>query len=112
MNQSGERYGKDGMRQGRTLAELQAKLRSLMPELADRYQVKSIALFGSYVRREQDPDSDLEVLVTFHEPPGLLKFLQLEYYLSDVLGVKVDLVMRDGLKPRIGERILREAMPV
>jgi len=95
-----------------TLTELQEKLRSLMPELADRYQVESIALFGSYVRGEQGPDSDLDVLVTFREPPGLLKFLQLEYYLSDTLGVKVDLVMKEGLKPRIGEHILREAMPV
>jgi len=96
----------------RSLTKLQDKIRSLTPVLADHYQVESIALFGSYVREEQRPDSDLDMLVTFRETPSLFKFLQLEYYLSDALGVKVDLVMKDALKPRIGERILSEAMPV
>ncbi|MFQ6058331.1 MAG: nucleotidyltransferase family protein [Anaerolineae bacterium] len=96
----------------RSLSELQDKIRSLVLVLADRYQVESIALFGSYVRQEQRPGSDLDMLVTFREAPSLFQFLQLEYYLSDTLGVKVDLVMKDGLKPRIGERILSEAMPI
>jgi uncharacterized protein len=51
-------------------------------------------------------------LVTFAEPPGLLTFLALENYLTDVLGVKVDLVMREALKPAIGEHVLRELVPV
>ncbi|MFQ6100555.1 MAG: nucleotidyltransferase family protein [Anaerolineae bacterium] len=83
-----------------------------MPLIERWYEVESLALFGSCVRREQRPDSDLDFLVTFREPPSLLKFLQLENYLTDVLGVKVDLVMREALKRRIGERILKEAVPV
>lgn len=80
--------------------------------LAAHYQVQSLGIFGSYVRREQHSDSDLDVLVTFYEPPSLLKFIALENYLSDLLGVKVDLVMQDALKPNIGRHILREVIRV
>ncbi len=94
------------------LSEVRHALRSLLPVLAERYQVASIALFGSYVRAEQRPESDLDVLVTFHQTPSLFGFIRLEQFLSDQLGVRVDLVMRDALKPYIGERILHEATPV
>jgi len=57
-------------------------------------------------------DSDLGVLVTFKEDPSLLTFIAVENYLSDRLGVEVDLVMKDSLKPKIGKQILREAVPV
>ena len=87
-------------------------LRRQLPLLADQYRVKSLGLFGSYARQESRADSDLDLLVTFSELPSLLGFIELENYLSDTLGVKVDLVMKDALKPRIGERILNEAVPV
>src|SRR2546430_2285175 len=90
----------------------QRLLREQLPSLAARYQVASLGLFGSYVRGTQRPGSDLDVLVTFHETPTLLRLIELENYLSDFLGVKVDLVLRDALKPRIGERVLREVVPV
>jgi uncharacterized protein len=64
-----------------------------------------------YVRAEQGRDSDLDILITYREIPSLLGFIALENYLSDQLGVKVDLVMKDSLKPKIGQRILREAFP-
>ena len=89
-----------------------AKLRQHLPLIQQRYGVESLALFGSYARQEQRPGSDLDLLVTFREPPSLLTFLELENYLTDALGVKVDLVMKGALKRRIGERILREAVPV
>jgi hypothetical protein len=87
-------------------------LRQQLPYLAERYAVTSLGVFGSYVRREQRPDSDLDVLVSFREPPGLLKFVELENYLSDTLGIKIDLVMQDALKPHIGQRILSEVLLV
>jgi len=87
-------------------------LRQHLPELAEKYHVRSLEVFGSYVRDEQTPQSDLDVLVTFEKTPGLLRFVSLENHLSDLLGVKVDLVMKDSLKPRIGQRILSEAVPV
>ena len=52
------------------------------------------------------------MLVEFYETPGLLRFIAMENYLSDLLGVKVDLVMKDALKPAIGKRILAEVVPV
>ena len=65
-------------------------LRQALPFLAEQYRVKSVGVFGSYVRHSQRADSDLDLLVTFLEPPSLLKFIELENYLSDFVGVKVD----------------------
>jgi predicted nucleotidyltransferase len=87
-------------------------LRQQIPMLAERYSVDKLEVFGSYVRSEQDEDSDLDILVTFKEVPSLLTFIAIENYLSDLLGIKVDLVMKDSLKPKIGQRILQEAIPV
>jgi len=87
-------------------------LRQLLPELAKDHYVDTLEVFGSYVRNEQSPKSDLDVLVTFSKTPGLLEFIGLENYLSDLLGVKVDLVMKTALKPHIGQRVLSEAVPV
>jgi len=90
----------------------QRLLREMLPFLAARYHVGSRGLFRSYLHGTQRPDSDLDVLVTFDEVPSLLRLIALENYLSDQLGVKVDLVPREALKPRIGERVLREVVPV
>jgi uncharacterized protein len=94
------------------LNRITSTLRQHLPALAEKYRVKSLGVFGSYVRRQQRSDSDLDLLVDFDEPPGLLKFIELENYLTDLLGVKVDLVMQDALKPMIGERILSEVVQV
>jgi len=94
------------------LSNIKKKLHEQLPLLSERYQVKSLGVFGSYVRHEQSTGSDLDLLVAFNETPSLLKFIELENYLADLLGIKVDLVMQDALKPRIGERILREVVPV
>lgn len=70
-------------------------------------------LFGSYVRLEQTTDSDVDILVTFDNPGlSLIEFIQLEQHLSAVLGLKVDLVERELLKPTIGENILQEAVAI
>jgi Predicted nucleotidyltransferases len=83
-------------------------LRQHLPELKEKYSVSSLGVFGSYIRGEQTKDSDLDVLVQFDKKPGLLKYIELENYLSDLLGIKVDLVMKSALKPNIGARILNE----
>ena len=62
------------------------------------------------MRGEQKKDSDLDILVEFNETIDLFEFIQLENYLAEILGCKVDLVMKDALKPRIKDRILREAV--
>lgn len=83
-----------------------------MGELEEEFSVSSIGLFGSYVRDDQDTGSDLDILVEFSTPISLLKFVSLKRTLSQLLGVNVDLVMKKGLKPRIGERILSEVVYV
>lgn len=79
-------------------------------ELRERFRVKEIGIFGSYVRGGQKKRSDVDILVEFDEPIGFFKFLELEEYLEKLLGVKVDLVTKKALKPRIGEYILKEVV--
>ena len=74
--------------------------------------MRTLGIFGSYVRHENRIDSDLDLLVTFDRTPGLFRLIELENYLGDLLGVRVDLVLKDSLKPAIGRQILAEALPV
>ena len=94
------------------LEELLDKLRALLPVLRAKYRVRDLEVFGSYVRGEEAEGSDLDLLVTFEEVPTLFQYVALEQFLSDELGVKVDLVMKEALKPRIGKYILEEAQEV
>lgn len=82
------------------------------PELAGHYNVSYLGVFGSYIRDEQKQGSDLDILVDFDKTPSLFQFIRLENYLSKLVGIKVDLVMKDSLKPAIGKRILEEVVPV
>ena len=92
------------------LQAIMGELRRLRPELQRRYPIREIGVFGSWVRGEQTEDSDIDVLVEFDGPIGLLDVVGLKLDLSDRLGLPVDLVMKDGLKPRIGRRILSEVV--
>jgi predicted nucleotidyltransferase len=85
-------------------------LRGQLPQLQDRFHIRYLGLFGSYVRGVPQKGSDLDILVEFAEEPSLFKFLELENHLSELLGVKVDLVMKGTLKPLIGRRILSEVV--
>ncbi len=88
------------------------KLRKNKPVLEEKYKVKMLGVFGSYVRGEQKKSSDLDILVEFKEPVGLFEFMELEEFLEKNTGVKVDLVSRKALKPRIGKHILEEVIKV
>jgi predicted nucleotidyltransferase len=96
----------------KTLAEIKEILSQCKPIVQEKFKVKELGIFGSYLRQEQTNESDIDVLVEF-EPGfrfGLITFCELEDYLTEMLGVKVDLVMKQGLKPRIGKRILSEVI--
>ena len=93
-------------------AEFACILRDHFAELAERYKVGSFGMFGSYVRGEEQSGNDLDLLVEFGETPDLLEFVALSRELSELLGIKVDLVMKEALKPQIGERILDEVVSV
>ncbi len=87
-------------------------LRQHLPELQRRYRVRALWLFGSHARGEPRRRSDIDVLVEFSETPSLLELARLQRELSLLLGKRVDLALKDALKPHIGKRILEEAIPV
>jgi uncharacterized protein len=88
------------------------KLQKMLPELKKKYPIKYIGVFGSYVRGEQNSSSDLDILVEFNGSITLFGYAKLENELSDELGVKVDLVSKTALKPRIGKNILSEVVEI
>ncbi|WP_246275963.1 nucleotidyltransferase family protein [Methanolobus zinderi] len=88
------------------------QLGEMLPKLQKKYSIKYLGVFGSYIRNEQTPQSDLDVLVEFSKPVSLLEYVRLELELSDALGVRVDLVSKTALKPRIGRHILAEVVEV
>jgi predicted nucleotidyltransferase len=92
------------------IEELLRILSEHKPEIKKRFKVKTIGIFGSYVRAEQRKGSDIDVLVEFAEPVGLFVFMDLEEYLQGIFKEKVDLVSKKALKPRIGEYILKEVV--
>ncbi|HIE22936.1 MAG TPA: nucleotidyltransferase [Candidatus Korarchaeota archaeon] len=92
--------------------EIKRILKKHERELKEKYGVKEIGIFGSYLRGEAKEESDIDILVEFNPYTriSLLEFVELENYLSDLLGIKVDLVEKSSLKPRIGKRILAEVV--
>ena len=82
----------------KNLDELKKVIREHKPELESEYQVKEIGIFGSYARGDQNPDSDLDILVEFSAPVGF-KFIHLADFLEQILGLKVDITTPDAIKP-------------
>ncbi len=90
----------------KTLAPVLADLiRQHLDELKKDYNVASLALFGSYVRGDQTPESDVDILVEFSGPVGMFQFMGLERALSNIIARKVDLVSKKGMKPMIYEMV-------
>ena len=97
-----------------TLEKIKDQLKQQKPYLLDKYGVTEIGVFGSYVRDEQGPESDVDILIELTDPPriDLLDLVELEYYLAELLGVKVDIAIKKNLRKRIGQRILSEVQSV
>jgi hypothetical protein len=96
----------------KTVNEIKQILEFHKKEFKEKYGVKTIGIFGSYLKEEQTQASDIDVLVEFEKPIGLLEFVGLKNHLSDLLEMQVDLVMKKALKPGIGRRILSEVVYV
>jgi predicted nucleotidyltransferase len=94
------------------LERIKQMLVELKPFLQQKYKVKEIGIFGSYVKGKEKKTSDIDILVEFEEEAeiGLIEFVHLENYLTDLLGIKVDLVLKRALKPNIGSRIMQEVI--
>ena len=94
------------------LDEIARIIREHRRELSERFDVKRIAIFGSYVRGEQKRGSDIDILVEFRRPVSLLHIVSLENHLSDMLGIKVDVVPEKNIRKELRDAILKEAIPV
>ncbi len=95
----------------RNLEEIKDIINRHRQELEEVFKVKSIAIFGSYSRGEQTPLSDVDILVEFKEPVGFL-FVHLADFLEDILGVKVDLLTPDAIKPNRKRYIMEDLIYV
>jgi hypothetical protein len=76
------------------------------------FGIKSLAIIGSVARDEAGEDSDVDILVEFTGPATFNGYMDLKFFLEDFLGGPVDLVTRRSIRPRIRERIEREAFYV
>jgi hypothetical protein len=95
-----------------SLETLQTLLKQQEDVFRQRYRITEVGIFGSYARGEQTATSDVDVLVDYEQAPPLSKLVELREYLSDLVGVPVDVVTKRGLKPRIREKVLAEVVYV
>ena len=93
-------------------AEILKTLRDKSSEMRARFGVRSLRLFGSVARKEAAAGSDVDVLVDFGGPPTFDQYMDLKFFLEDLLQTKVDLVTESGLRPRLRPRIEEEAIRV
>lgn len=95
-----------------SINEIKNSIDNRLNYLRETYNIKELGVFGSVVRGQNVESSDIDLLVEFSEPIGLFKFIELENYLSKLLGKKVDLVTKKALKSAIREDVLREVVYV
>lgn len=96
----------------KSLNEIRARLREHRAPLAERYGVAVVGIFGSRARGRAAANSDLDLLAEVLRPIGLLELAGAESYLSEVLGLKVDLIARDDIREELRAAIEAEVAPV
>jgi len=94
------------MKTGKEIEQLLKKNKSVLKQ---KYKVKDIGIFGSYVKGKQSEKSDVDILVRFSDSIGW-EFIDLKEFLEEILGEKVDLVTVNALKPQLKDSILKEVI--
>lgn len=94
----------------KALNEIKKNLSKQKSFLKKKYNVSRLGIFGSYVRGDQRQESDLDVLIDYEVTPSLITLIELEYYLSEVIGLKVDLVTTKGIKSQLKDYIIKEVV--
>jgi uncharacterized protein len=96
----------------KSVEEVKMILKDHKAEVMQKYRVREIGIFGSFVRGEQKRQSDVDILVEFHPRniPGLLKLIEMEIYLEKLLRKKVDVVIKSGIRPELKKGILKEVV--
>ena len=92
--------------------EIKVLLNNHKKEFEGKYQIKDIGIFGSYAKGFQNKTSDIDILVTFEKPVSLLHIISFENYLSDMLGIKVDVVPKNNIRKELKDSILKETVSV
>lgn len=94
----------------KTLGEIKKILTKHKAEVQEKYGVKEIGIFGSFVRGEQKRQSDIDILVEYSELPDVFLLIDLEDYLRKILKKKVDLVRKGAIRPELKEIISKEVV--
>jgi uncharacterized protein len=95
-----------------TIDQLLEEKRADILRIAAKHGARNVRVFGSVARGEADAESDLDLLVDMESGRSLFDHAALWLELEELLGQKVDVVSERGIKPRIRERVLREATPL
>jgi uncharacterized protein len=96
----------------KTLDEIRTIIKQNQDVLAEKYGVAVVGVFGSYVRGEQKRQSDIDLLVDILHPISLLELVGAEIHLSEVLGLKVDLVPKRDVREELRETVFAEAIAI
>lgn len=96
----------------KTLEDIKQTLVQSKALLWENYRITQVGIFGSYARGEQTEQSDVDVLIDYEQAPTLFKLVELCDYLSGLIGMRVDVVTKNGLKPRIRDLVLSEVIYV
>lgn len=98
----------------KTLDEIKEILKKQKPYLYEKFGIKNLGVFGSYVQGKQNSESDIDILLELEKPVriDLIELIELEYQLSDLLDIKVDLTIKENLKPRIEKHVINEVVSV
>ena len=94
------------------IKEIKSKILKNRETLSSQYSVRDIGVFGSYINNNQKAESDIDILVEFNEMPDLIKFIELESYLENLLQTKVDLVEKSSIRPQLKKEILQRVVMV
>jgi uncharacterized protein len=80
--------------------------------IAGRYGAYNVRIFGSTARGEQDNTSDIDFLVNFESDRSLFDHAGLMLDLQSLLGCEIDVVSENGLRPRVRENVMKDAVPL
>ena len=92
--------------------ELNEEIKKKIISILIKHGIKKILVFGSYVRNEATPKSDLDLIVEFPEGTSLIDHVGIEIELSEALNMKIDLLSRNGISPYIKNQVLKDAIVI
>ncbi|HII94224.1 MAG TPA: nucleotidyltransferase family protein [Candidatus Methanofastidiosum sp.] len=92
------------------VADIEKIIEEKREELFIKYKIRNIGIFGSYARNNAKERSDIDLIVEFEEPVSLLGVIKAENYLTELLGIRVDLVPKEDIRKELKETILKEVI--